>query len=169
MRNTCIIEGCENPVHARQMCPMHYQRTRKNGSPHKTRKVGRKPGRRPETPETCTYQDCDRPHFAKGLCTRHYQKAYTTGSPDGRPRTVTPTYLAAHKVVTRARGQATWQKCVDCGRTALDWSLRYEADADYDERKGMYYSMDPGDYEPRCRSCHVDYDRNNPRGAELVE
>lgn len=35
-RTPCIIDDCETPNHARGLCPKHYSRLRRNGSPHAT-------------------------------------------------------------------------------------------------------------------------------------
>lgn len=35
-RTPCTIDDCETPTHARGLCPKHYWRLRKNGSPHAT-------------------------------------------------------------------------------------------------------------------------------------
>lgn len=35
--STCLIEDCGKPAHSRDMCPMHYQRVRANGSPFRYR------------------------------------------------------------------------------------------------------------------------------------
>lgn len=59
-------------------------------------------------------------------------------------------YSHAHQLVRRVKGDASDHQCVDgCGRQARDWS--------YIETAG--YSLDPDDYVPRCRSCHIRYDR----------
>ena len=31
-KGTCTIDGCGKKVHCKGLCPMHYQRLRKNGS-----------------------------------------------------------------------------------------------------------------------------------------
>lgn len=35
-RTPCTIDDCETPSHARGLCPKHYWRLRKSGSPHAT-------------------------------------------------------------------------------------------------------------------------------------
>jgi len=41
---TCSIDGCTNQAHGRGWCNKHYERWRINGSPHRTRTVGRRKG-----------------------------------------------------------------------------------------------------------------------------
>lgn len=36
---SCMVEGCSLPVHAKGMCNIHYQRTKRNGDPAKTLKT----------------------------------------------------------------------------------------------------------------------------------
>lgn len=55
----------------------------------------------------------------------------------------TTEYVTLHKRITRARGRADLQICVDCDKQARDWSLMDGGD-----------QLDYDDYEPRCRSCH---------------
>ncbi|WP_169923695.1 DUF3631 domain-containing protein [Propionicimonas paludicola] len=54
-------------------------------------------------------------------------------------------------------------KCVDCDGLAQEWSYDH---ADPDERYaadranyGAAYSLDTGHYQPRCKSCHVRWDK----------
>jgi hypothetical protein len=54
-----------------------------------------------------------------------------------------------HSRIERQKGKAKEHDCVDCGDQAHDWSQIHESDE---------WEMDS--YEPRCRSCHVKYDRN---------
>jgi hypothetical protein len=61
------------------------------------------------------------------------------------------TVLAIHKRIHRTFGKASLYKCVDCKRTARDWSLK----------KGCVYSSNLSDFEPRCRKCHILIDGNN--------
>lgn len=70
-------------------------------------------------------------------------------------------YIGAHARVARERGPAKGHECVDCGRTAADWSYTGGAP---DERIGsdpyaLRYSCSPEFYVPRCRRCHLRYDR----------
>lgn len=78
-----------------------------------------------------------------------------------RSRLKNPTYVSAHYRIYRERGPASDHSCVDCGRTAEEWS--YDGQAEHEMvqtlpfKTGMVqarYSPDPKDYSPRCKSCH---------------
>lgn len=64
-------------------------------------------------------------------------------------------YPAALARVTAQRGPVGKRMCAECGTAAECWS--YDG-TDPEERthpgKGYRYSLDPGRYRPRCRSCH---------------
>jgi hypothetical protein len=71
-------------------------------------------------------------------------------------------YRTAHKRIERAKGKAVGHSCVDCGRRAQDWSLRHDALVTHLGNNGGFscrYSGDPDDYDPRCKACHLAYDR----------
>lgn len=55
-----------------------------------------------------------------------------------------------------ANGKARDHDCVDCGKTAYDWSRDHDKDGE-----------DPGDYDPRCRSCHLKYDYTDERRDKI--
>lgn len=69
-------------------------------------------------------------------------------------------YQRAHSRLGRVSGRT----CVDCGRPALDWSLRQGTPqerlrANLTGRwRGLPFSTDPSDYEPRCKQCHAAHD-----------
>lgn len=61
-----------------------------------------------------------------------------------------PTYSARHRRVEAARGKASNHPCVDnCGKQAQDWTQIHGTTG-----------LEPEHYEPRCRSCHRQYDGN---------
>lgn len=71
-------------------------------------------------------------------------------------------YRPMHRKVDRLRGSAKDHACVDCSGVAEEWSY---TDSGYcqaaDERADgslVTYSLDPAEYEPRCRSCHRKFD-----------
>lgn len=65
-------------------------------------------------------------------------------------------YRGRHFRVARKRGPASQFPCVNgCGREAQDWSQIHGTTGE-----------DPAHYEPRCRSCHVKYDKENPARGE---
>lgn len=61
-------------------------------------------------------------------------------------------YWATHGRVRKARGPAKNYPCTDCSGPARDWSLIHGRDG-----------ADPADFEPRCRKCHIAYDRMKAR------
>jgi hypothetical protein len=82
------------------------------------------------------------------------------------------TYYTAHDRVKVARGSASLHRCVDCGETAEDWALRRGASKMRFGHAGPYtlaFSPDPLDYDPRCKPCHAEYDRDGRRGASGVD
>ena len=68
-RATCSIEGCGRPGRGLGYCSKHYERFRKNGDPHLTKKVA------VYTPGTgCGVEGCGKPVLARGWCSAHYQR-----------------------------------------------------------------------------------------------
>ena len=80
-------------------------------------------------------------------------------------------YQTAHNQLRQRRGPASDYPCVDCGQCADDWSLKHDCQHRVvhpsGRRAGLAFSADPFDYEPRCRHCHVTYDREARRGRSL--
>jgi hypothetical protein len=71
-----------------------------------------------------------------------------------------PTYGSVHRGIRVNMGSAKGLTCVDCGNLAYDWSLKKEADnLVFDANWPGWFSVEVDDYEPRCRSCHISYDR----------
>lgn len=68
------------------------------------------------------------------------------------------TYAGMHIRLRTLRGSASKRKCVDCGKSAAQWS--YTLNAGERERTGPEgkYSVSVDDYEPRCVPCHKRYD-----------
>lgn len=71
----CSSPGCTQPVHARGLCQMHYDRMRKRN------------GRPPASPSRCTVPGCGKPHHAHGLCQSHYDAMRKGGSGGGLAQT----------------------------------------------------------------------------------
>jgi hypothetical protein len=70
-------------------------------------------------------------------------------------------YAAAHRRLIVARGPARDHLCVDCGSAATEWALRHNTPASRvlrSDRGKSPYSLDLGDYDPRCTACHRTYD-----------
>lgn len=60
-----------------------------------------------------------------------------------------PSVRRMHYRLMGVKGKAREHVCVDCGEQARDWSQIHDTTG-----------MDFEDYEPRCRSCHIAYDRD---------
>jgi 5-methylcytosine-specific restriction endonuclease McrA len=69
-KGTCTIDGCDKKVHCKGLCPMHYQRLRKNGSLQKP-----PPRTKPSHPP-CGVDGCEVPGNRKGMCVKHYARAW---------------------------------------------------------------------------------------------
>lgn len=85
------------------------------------------------------------------------------GPQDDEPEQAIVGYRAAHARVQKARGAARGHRCEDCGEQAHEWSYSHgdpdELIADDPTHAGMAYSLDPVQYAPRCRGCHVKHDK----------
>ena len=62
----CEEEGCCEPVKAKNLCQMHYQRLLRHGHV--------RPGTRAKTMKKCIIENCDNTLYAKSLCHAHYIK-----------------------------------------------------------------------------------------------
>lgn len=62
-------------------------------------------------------------------------------------RSHSPEYQKVHRCLEQTYGKATDYFCANCPETALDWAWIHNTDP-----------YDLGNYEPMCRSCHLDYD-----------
>jgi hypothetical protein len=76
-------------------------------------------------------------------------------------------YKSAHIRIYETFGAASLRSCLGCGEQAAEWSYRgdspYELVGEHTNESGtrlVAYSPDPRDYDPRCKTCHVKYDRN---------
>lgn len=65
--NTC--RDCAQPVKARGLCNMHYQRERRGHT------LDAAPRARLAPDKGCTADECPRPYYAKGMCSMHYYRA----------------------------------------------------------------------------------------------
>lgn len=68
-----------------------------------------------------------------------------------------PSKKAIHIRLRIRRGPANENDCVDCKKEALDWSWIHDTDPD-----------DLMNYEPRCRRCHVLYDKPWLKSGNLL-
>jgi hypothetical protein len=76
-------------------------------------------------------------------------------------------YGAAHARVKRDRGATRGHQCIDCGAQAAQWSYDHTCpDELTDGATGAAYSLNVSRYDPRCVSCHKQYDLSRiARGA----
>lgn len=56
-------------------------------------------------------------------------------------------YMGMHDRIFHRRGKADANICIDCGDQASEWSHRHRTD-----------KLDPDNYDPRCKLCHLKYD-----------
>lgn len=124
----------------------------------------------------CAVDGCGKPASgALTYCGAHHGRRSRTGvvgsatsrTNDGHARH----YQTAHNQIRLQRGAASTHLCVDCAAPAADWSLKHDSKqrivALDGTRAGLAFSPDPTDYEPRCKPCHVTYDREANRGRDL--
>lgn len=77
---TCTVEGCESAPRTKGLCPKHYQRLQRTGSPL---------GREGREKKPCAQEGCEREARSKGLCHNHYQQSRRDVAPK-TPREVKP-------------------------------------------------------------------------------
>ena len=127
---------------------------------------------------TCSVTVCDRPVHCRGWCNTHYMRWLRTGSPDvirpsgHQPGAAHPlwrgndiTYTAAHLRLAKLKGSAAGHRCADCSARAVHWSYDHR-DPDEITRPGSRpysFSTKPEHYQPRCSSCHVNFDNDARR------
>lgn len=71
----CSILECDKHVHARGLCPMHYQRARLHGD------VGTaSPQRLGHCGKVCDVEGCGQPRRKRGWCASHYSQWRRTGA-----------------------------------------------------------------------------------------
>ena len=159
----CDVAPCGKPVkvgpngrpNGKGMCSMHYERTRRLGSPWAVSKVT----------FHCSIDDCSNAHYGNGFCNKHYVRMWRNGTLETKiavPGHENPSYNTMHKRVKYARGAASEHDCVDCGDQAYHWSYNHSGEMELEEApKGKYlfrYGTDVMDYEARCVPCHKKFD-----------
>lgn len=159
----CSIPDCGRPSHLRGWCRRHYDRWRDTGEAG-----GPIEERRPAKGLMCSVGGCDREARQRGWCMAHYQRWYATGEKPTGPiedqwrRHEWVSYSGMHARLKRESGFACDLPCIDCGNPAADWSYDHR-----DPEELIYvrngrprpYSLDPERYDPRCKSCHIEFDR----------
>jgi hypothetical protein len=118
---------------------------------------------------TCKFDECMEPTKVGGWCAGHYMQNYRgqglrpLHTTPGKKRWKRVSYRAAHKRLDRDRGRAAEHTCVDCDQAAEHWSFVPNArEILYEVVNGSKceYSLNQGDYEPRCRECHWVFDNS---------
>lgn len=86
-----------------------------------------------------------------------------------QPRTDVPTYDGVHRRIRTANGPARDHACADCAQPANEWSLNVIPDdpQTWTTPAGyrVVYSLNIGDYVPRCWSCHRTRDYHQHQAA----
>jgi choline dehydrogenase-like flavoprotein len=120
----------------------------------------------------CRVADCDRPVRYVGYCGMHYKRLWRHGDPTKVIRARAKAEASklwkgddvsnagVHRRLERYRGKARTLTCVDCGRPADGWSYDHsDPNEQFDSReKNSPYSLDLDHYDPRCFTCHRNFD-----------
>jgi hypothetical protein len=152
----CSVDDCGRLQAKRGLCDTHYSRVHRGQSIDTPVRPMWHTGE-----QTCKTPGCSVDVKVKGLCSFHYGRL-CRGVPLDAPipeRRPVPGYSAAHWRVAARRGRAQNHICA-CGSPAEDWAYRWRDAGQrlYDESKGMWYSLDPADYQAKCLPCHAAYD-----------
>ena len=170
----CSVGGCTRPRKGREWCAAHWLRWRKYGDPLGSAGVN---GVDWNVRRDCKIDGCGNKAHARELCQKHFARWRKHGDPlhvapiTGRPLNgEMPTWAAIHKRLFRTYGPARDRPCVDCGRSADEWSYRGGSPNELIGRVGRFmcaYTEDLSYYEPRCTSCHRKFDGagSRPRTA----
>ena len=72
------------------------------------------------------------------------------------------TYSSAHSRTSKLRGKASTYWCIHCMGPAAEWALmkpRHHGTVKrYGRETKVEWSMNPNDYAPMCKRCHVTFD-----------
>lgn len=63
-KGLCTVEGCDEPIKARQLCNKHYVRMRRRGKTDTIRVEA-------SSIDHCLAVNCSKPYFANGYCEHH--------------------------------------------------------------------------------------------------
>lgn len=169
----CAVEGCSKEVRRRgPYCYPHYMKNWRYGTPTPVHAKFRKDLTGERFGKLVVLE-----HAGSGMwkcvCDCGVEVVKRTGDLN---RTEKPTcsvgslcrradvtsYSGAHDRIRRDRGSASEYDCVDCGRQASQWSYNHsDFDELYSAEKasfGLPFSLDVGNYDPRCIPCHKRFD-----------
>lgn len=178
----CELPECTSPRHqSHRLCGSHYMKWYRHGDPRwkqPTRSAdltGQRFGtlvalERADVKHWICVCDCGRERRVRAWCLTAGQ---TQTCNIGHRRLQTVAYNAAHQRLATDRGPASDQACIDCGRTAQQWSYDHEDTSEFVATEGAY-SLSQEHYFPRCVPCHkrFDLDRlsarcNSRKGARV--
>lgn len=100
-------------------------------------------------------------YLTSGISSTCGDRAVHPAAPNGMGR---PHYMTAHNRLRSQRGPASDHSCVDCGATAVHWSLDPQPGHVVYTVDGQYpFSDDVMAYRPRCAACHFYFDQQVTR------
>lgn len=159
-------DGCTKPSRINGWCKAHYSRIARTGTSGCAEV--------PAPKKDCTADGCDRTvdrSGGLGYCGKHYQRIRKHGDASitavggaSLPGSLNPhwsecpTYNAVHLRLKSVLGSASRHLCVDCGRTAREWSYDHCAPDEQIAKDGPFSKL-ASHYWPRCTQCHRVMDR----------
>lgn len=157
----CAVDGCDDASTARGWCNSHYQRWWRTGEP------GPANLRRYGLVKVCSAEGCEEEHRTQGFCDMHYRR-WKRGLRTDSLTFLTPptpmnpnTYAAVHGRLATRRGKASDHSCFWCGDQAQTWAYQHnDRDALYSPGGHPYSLKLDQCYQPMCRSCHGQFDRD---------
>lgn len=164
MHDWCTAPGCNSRANRKVagLCEKHYMRLRRNGTFESIQ---------PRVPDKeCITEGCSaRAYRVDGLCRNCSVRLMKNGSVERHVGSLHPiwrefdsvSYRTVHQRIRARRGFAKDRKCVDCGGRAAHWSYNNRSPVEREganEGRAVRYSPLLCDYEPRCVSCHKQFD-----------
>ena len=169
--STCAVDVCEKPVKSRGYCYGHYMKWWRYGTTHPNHERARHELAGREFGELTAIKWVNGQWLCACSCgverrARSYDLlvgAVRTCGDRRRHLSSDVCYGTAHERVRKVRGSASQYPCVDCGRSAAQWSYDHADGAELVDTSagscgGLPYSIDPAHYDPRCVSCHKRFD-----------
>jgi hypothetical protein len=162
MQPTCQLDGCAQPVRSRGLCYAHYMRAwrygdplHRPGQPHADLTGSRfgcltvlkyRAGLSRQRPSTWLCRcDCGATTSVRTGDLR--SGSVTTCGANAHRRLADVGYTAVHDRLRTDRGQAASQTCIDCGRSAAQWSYDH---LDPEERAVRHHRR-PARVQPLAR------------------